>query len=271
MQAQCGTDFSCASPGRRWGHASTSMLLGETTTLLVFGGESTHWEDNTNTLTMDIHMAHFTASFATWAEIRTKDRNGDPCDWGVDPGDSFLCPQARRDASIKVMSNDASNNGRLLVFGGLGAASTMSTSAGRAYLEGSTSANVVALDDLWYLDMTQLKMECVRGEEKCELLQWIKVDVPGEKPGGAGRWGAGMVLDLADNLYIIGGSSFDARSREYSVLSDIYIFQLTDPYYKYCSATGQGLLATRAGVLTPFYIQCRDAFGRGRVISRLAY
>ena len=37
--------------------------------------------------------------------------------------------------------------------------------------------------------------------------------------------------------------------------------QLRDPYYKYCSATGAGLYGAVAGVSTPFYIQCRDAFG----------
>jgi hypothetical protein len=38
------------------------------------------------------------------------------------------------------------------------------------------------------------------------------------------------------------------------------VFQLRDPYYKYCSATGVGLKTAMAGVLSKFYIQCRDAF-----------
>ena len=41
----------------------------------------------------------------------------------------------------------------------------------------------------------------------------------------SGRWGAGIVLDPSDNLYIIGGSSFDRATRQFSVLSDIHIFQ----------------------------------------------
>ena len=45
------------------------------------------------------------------------------------------------------------------------------------------------------------------------------------------------------------------------MLSDIFIFQLRDPYYKYCSATGAGLFKTVAGVSSQFYLQCRDAFG----------
>jgi hypothetical protein len=38
-------------------------------------------------------------------------------------------------------------------------------------------------------------------------------------------------------------------------------FQLRDPFYKYCSATGAGLFAAVAGINTPFFIQCRDIFG----------
>ena len=82
---------------------------------------------------------------------------------------------------------------------------------------------------------------------------------PGTKP--AGRWGAGIVLDPSDNLYIIGGNTFDRAVKEFQVLSDIFIFQLRDPYYKFCSATGGGLCKTVAGVSTQFYLQCRDAFG----------
>lgn len=54
---------------------------------------------------MDLHLAYFTASFATWYKILTSQSNGDPCA-GV------LCPQPRRDASIKMMGNDGGNNGR---------------------------------------------------------------------------------------------------------------------------------------------------------------
>jgi len=64
----------------------------------------------------------------------------------------------------------------------------------------------------------------VRGAEKCEPLKWTLIDVPGAQPRG--RWGAGMVLDPADNLYIIGGNTFDSVAREFRVLSDIFIFQV---------------------------------------------
>ena len=228
--------------------------------LVVVGGETASWTDDKQSLTMKVHIAQFTASFATWAMILTADKEGRSC--SSSEGDGVLCPQPRRDASVKMMSNDASGNGRLLMFGGLGAITAQGStgSVGRAYLEGSsTSDAVVALSDLWYLDMTPLTLDCVLGEEACEALQWTLVDV--SAPLTPGRWGAGMVLDPSDNLYIIGGNTYDRTSKTFHVLSDIYIFQLRDAYYKYCSATGAGLISSVAGVNTVFHIQCRDAFG----------
>ena len=209
---------------------------------------------NSQSLTMDVHISYFTAAFATWSKVLVGDKHGTAC-----TGDGVLCPQPRRDAAIKMMGNDASSNGRLLMFGGLAAGVTMTTSVGRAYLEGATQADILSLSDLWYLDMTPLSVACLSGSAACPQLQWVLIDVPGVKP--MGRWGAGMVLDPSDNLYIIGGNTFDTTAREFKVRSDIFIFQLRDAYYKYCSATGAGLFSAIAGIRVPFYIQCRDAFG----------
>ena len=55
----------------------------------------------------------------------------------------------------------------------------MAGSVGRAYLERATNKDVVALSDLWYLDMTSLTVDCVRGVSKCPTLRWVMVDVPG--------------------------------------------------------------------------------------------
>jgi hypothetical protein len=77
--------------------------------------------------------------------------------------------------------------------------------------------------------------------------------------------GAGIIVDSSDNLYITGGTTvttaFDTTSVPFIVLSDMLTFQLRDPFYKYCSATGAGLFAAVAGINTPFFIQCRDIFG----------
>ena len=216
----CGTGFFCAAPGPRHGHATVPVRIqGDTTMLLLVGGESAAWRVNSQSLTMDVHISYFTAAFATWSKVLVSDKNGVAC-----TGDGVKCPQPRRDAAIKMMGNDASSNGRLLMFGGLAAGATMTTSVGRAYLEGATHADILSLSDLWYLDMTPLSVACLSGAEACPNLQWVLIDVPGVKP--MGRWGAGMVLDPSDNLYIMGGNTFDTTAREFKVLSDNFIFQL---------------------------------------------
>jgi len=228
--------------------------------LLILGGESKDWGVDAQSLTLDVHIAYFTAAFGTWARVYTSGIDHDEkkveCTGATD---TDVCPRPRRDAAVKMMGNDASKNGKLLMFGGLAAGPGMTKSVGRAYLEGNTQADLVPLSDLWYLDLEPLTIECVSGVQPCTMLNWIQVDVPGEKP--MGRWGPGMVLDPSDNLYIIGGSTLDLIEKEFKVLSDIFIFQLRDPYFKYCSATGAGLQTAIAGIKTPFYIQCRDAFG----------
>ena len=90
-------------------------------------------------------------------------------------------------------------------------------------------------------------------EGRCKLLSWIRVDVPGSRPGTG--FGAGVLLDPANNLYIIGGadSTFNERS-------ELFYFQLRDPFFKYCSATGSALKAGVAGVKSIFYLQCMDNF-----------
>ena len=40
----CSAGYFCAAPGRRYGHASDTVLIqGEATMLLVLGGEAAHW------------------------------------------------------------------------------------------------------------------------------------------------------------------------------------------------------------------------------------
>jgi hypothetical protein len=52
------------------------------------------------------------------------------------------------------------------------------------------------------------------------------------------RWGAGLVLDTQDNLYVVGGASFDSVTKTYGELDDVYLYQLRDPFHKFCAATG---------------------------------
>jgi hypothetical protein len=55
--------------------------------------------------------------------------------------------------------------------------------------------------------------------------------------------------------------TYNAKTKEYTSIQDVFVFQLRDPFYKYCSATGAGLKTAMAGVVSKFYIQCQDVFG----------
>ena len=96
-----------------------------------------------------------------------------------------------------------------------------------------------------------------------------QVDVPGSRPSG--RFGAGIELDLTNYyLYIIvsafalfcinnsmqGGTGYTSGTG-FVNYGDLYVFQLTDAFYKSCSATGQALTSALAGVNTVFYLQCQ--------------
>jgi hypothetical protein len=85
------------------------------------------------------------------------------------------------------------------------------------------------------------------------LLPWRRVDVPGDRPRTG--FGAGIVLDPSDNLYIIGGVDLASGERD-----ELFLFQLRDPFFKHCSATGSALQAGVAGVNSIFYLQCMDSF-----------
>jgi hypothetical protein len=123
-------------------------------------------ESGESTLTNDMHIAFFEGATAadkdgkqitcqgacegsaTWFNTWTS------CDKPLERV-GFVCPDKRRDAAISMMENSPANNGRLLIFGGLG---TDTTSEGiynlgmRSYLDKSkTTKNVRAFNDLWYV------------------------------------------------------------------------------------------------------------------------
>jgi hypothetical protein len=68
-------------------------------------------------------------------------------------------------------------------------------------------------------------------------------------------FGAGVLLDSKDNFFIIGGVDSTLSER-----GELYVFQLQDPFYKHCSATGAALTSAKAGVTSVFYIQCMNNF-----------
>jgi hypothetical protein len=109
-----------------------------------------------------------------------------------------------------------------------------------------------------YLDLTDLDLDCIQGNSDCKVLTWVRVDVPGGKPGTG--FGAGVLLDPLENLWIIGGADYtDAAFIE---RKELFYFHLPDPYFKHCSATGASLKTGVAGVKSIFFLQCQDNFMR---------
>ena len=93
------------------------------------------------------------------------------------------------------------------------------------------------------------------------------MEVPGERP--MSRFGAGMsILDTDGQgiLYLTGGvtrnSAGAASSSPTMELNDLYLFQLRDPFFRRCSATGKGLISATAGQNTPFFVACTDLLGK---------
>eukprot|EP00960_Hanusia_phi_P006293 180994-Hanusia_phi.AAC.1 len=119
-----------------------------------------------------------------------------------------------------------------------------------------------------------------------------QVDVAGSKPSA--RFAGAVTIDVSDNeLYLFvscrggeggrintqqcgglgqeeeeangsgreteaslqGGVSYESGS--FTELNDLNEFPLADPFYKFCSATGQGLTRAVAGVTSKIYLQCQ--------------
>jgi len=148
-----------------------------------------------------------------------------------------------------------------MMYGGVGGGSEDPSSAlyykhgMKSYLDKTEGiTNVKVFDDLWYLDLAELDEACVIDAACSKSLRWHRVDVTGSRPGSG--FGAGVLLDPSENLYIIGGtdSSFAERN-------ELFVFQLRDPFFKHCSASGSALTSAMAGVKSVFYLQCMDNFG----------
>ena len=168
----CSSAQTCTLPGPRHGHSATSFYIDSTVVYSIFGGESTHlMRAASSSLTSDVHIAFFEGTTTvdrqdpskvicegacegsvTWIKPRTT--CDDDVDWIFWP----ICPENRRDAAISVMSNNPANNGRLLIFGGMGGADEDPTKEGyyklgmKSYLDKKAGTkNVKAFDDLWYV------------------------------------------------------------------------------------------------------------------------
>ena len=252
-------DYSCSLPGKRHGHRATRFtLLGTVSLLAIFGGESTDLlpadKTSTSALSNDVHTLHFTSTTVTWIKLWTS------CDDGYQFGvGEPVCPEKRRDAAVAIMGNNGAESGRLIVFGGFGGKSEDVTSAlsyhfgMKNYLDNVFDHRVKVFDDIWYLDLGNLDLACVSNGKCTSTIMWHRVEVPGSVPSSG--FGAGVLLDPSERLYIIGGVDSMFQERD-----ELFVFQLRDPFYKHCSATGSALVSGIAGVQSVFYVQCLDSF-----------
>ena len=267
--------FTCSAPGPRHGHSSVLFTHGGIDILLIFGGETSNLRTQFSALAADLHSVSFEIGTATWVRHRLgyKDANDSvhECTYPLTATATDRCPAPRRDASVVIMSNSGGQNGRLLVFGGMTHCTSLETcsksSPMLSFLEKNSRSPPTALNDLWFLDLTQIDSDCLLYGSCRSILPWTQISVAGHQP--AGRWGAGIVLDtVSSTLYITGGTTTVTSASgdvSYSDLSDMFLYQLLDPLLGSCVASGEGLSVAYAGVQTSFLIKCADVFGTAAV------
>ena len=139
--------------------AQAVMLGGQVQAMLLFGGERTDFWSEDAVLSMDVYGTLFSSGRMTVSKLRTVDEYGLDCELrGLVAEDLVdlepVCPEARRDVASAIIGNSGGNNGRLLLFGGMGLG-TATVSPFRSYLENG-QVELQAFNDLWYLDLDEL-------------------------------------------------------------------------------------------------------------------
>jgi hypothetical protein len=206
----CGSDSFCGLPGKRHGFNMVRAVIEGTTEVLVFfGGQTTGFREKQAELSRDVHIISFDSTSANAIKV--------PIDC-----ENSKCPTHRRDAAA-VMMKDGQSNGKLLVFGGMACSgaepgASCSNNPIRTFLDKNVNAKEAptALNDLWYLALDGLDDACVKEGYCYSILSWTKVDVPGAKP--TNRWGAGLVIDNSDNLFVTVSLSVFMSFRPYGVV-----------------------------------------------------
>lgn len=271
-------------PGPRHGHVAVAVQLQQlqNSALLIYGGESTHLDASHAQMSSDLHIAVFETYEVSVAKPTLVDDVGKPCNSGGN------CPQARRDAASLLAGSDQDRTSRLFIFGGLTHKHPLKSSSFssplRAYLDGDSSL-IKPLDDLWYLDLSELTNICNNGRTRtiCRstVLTWTRVLVAtpyfaGEHGGQAlRRWGATMIMDpSADALVLLGGASVEntsvSRGRSDRAPRGLGVGQLimehADAFalplrkVSRCHVL-EAPTRTEVGAITSFKVQCTDALG----------
>lgn len=105
-----------------------------------------------------VHAGFFSLSSVTFTKLWVSSADGLACDAKSCAASNCPCP--RRDASMDVIRNSGSNNGKLIVFGGMAATGTLSPAW--AYLHKSRPDAVLALNDIWCAPLgPPLQCQCV--------------------------------------------------------------------------------------------------------------
>jgi hypothetical protein len=216
----CGTDSFCGLPGKRHGfNMLLAVIEGTTEVAVFFGGQTTGFREKQAELSRDVHVISFDSSSANAIKV--------PIDCEISS-----CPAPRRDAAA-VMMKDGQSNGKLLIFGGMACpvaspgaepGASCSNNPIKTFLDKNVNSKEAptALNDLWYLALDGLDDACVKEGYCYTMLSWTKVDVPGAKP--ANRWGAGLVIDNSDNLFVTVSLCMVVCSSDFNVLQCEYVF-----------------------------------------------
>jgi hypothetical protein len=273
-------------PGPRHGHVAVAIKLQQlqNSALLIYGGESTDLDATHPQLSSDLHMAVFGTNEISVTQPTLVDDVGQPCNSGGN------CPEARRDAASLLIEAARGHTGRLFVFGGLthkhgdSLRSSTFSSPLRAYLDGDILM-IKALDDLWYLDLSDLTYACsgarTRGMCPGTILTWNRVLVSAPyfaaENGGhtLKRWGATMIMDpSAEALVLVGGASIENASasnggdnsgrRDFgmgqSIVEHADAFTLSLRQAS-CCRVQEAPTRTQTGAFTSFKVRCTDALG----------
>jgi len=245
----CAGDGVCSLPGPRYGHSATSFKYrGGVSTLLIFGGEVT--SSSGTELRNDVVVGSFQSTSMTYSRLKIGCTGSTPC------------PQPRRDASIVIIDNRGGSSGKLIVFGGM-------IGRGQDYFSNDMEF-VNTLDDVWVLNLDQIHadgqgQQCLYYARCSVTMRWSQLEVPGERP--ASRFGASLAaLDQFNEgiLFLADGSRKQIETNavlQTNDIDDLFVFQLHDPFYKHCAATGKGLTQAIAGRTTTFNIACTDILG----------
>ena len=275
-----------ALPGPRHGHVAVAIKLQQlqNSALLIYGGESTDLDATHAQLSSDLHMAVFGTNEISVTQPTLVDDLGQSCNSGGN------CPEARRDAASLLIEAARGHTGRLFVFGGLthkhgdSLRSSTFSSPLRAYLDGDISM-IKSLDDLWYLDLSDLTYACsgARTRALCPgtILTWNRVLVSAPyfaaENGGhtLSRWGATMIMDpSADALVLVGGASIENASASndgdnsgrrglgmgQSIVEHADAFTLSLHQASRCRVQ-EAPTRSQTGAITLFKVRCTDVLG----------